>query len=285
MNDEIFTQSLDNITVRIRDHHDFSFLKQLGQVFRVFDAQDSGNICFGVDTGTEKLFVKYAGAQTINYQGQPADAIDRLTQAMPVYNACRHPNLVELREHFPLRAGYAAIFSWFPGESLHGFRAMTPEQHDVPTFRHRQLPLAQRLDSLEDIFAFHEHVARQGYVAIDFYDASLLYDFTRMRTMICDIDAYAPRPYTNTMGRMWGSSRFMSPEELELGAAIDEVSNVFTMGATAFVLLGGGSDRSLEKWEGNAAKFNVARKAADLDRNQRYPSIAAFRQAWHAAKG
>lgn len=37
---------------------------------------------------------------------------------------------------------------------------------------------------------------------------------------------------------MWGSSRFQSPEEYQLGADIDEVTNVYTIGATAFALFG-----------------------------------------------
>ena len=32
------------------------------------------------------------------------------------------------------------------------------------------------------------------------------------------------------MGRLWGSSRFMSPEEFELNAIIDSRTNVFNMG-------------------------------------------------------
>ena len=289
MNSDFITVQLDQLTVRLHEYHDFSFLKQLGKVFCVFDEQDSGNICFGVDNGSEKLFVKYAGANTINYSGNPADAVDRLQQAMPVYHALRHPNLIELREHFPLEAGYAAVFTWFPGESLHAHWAFTPQEKythpDSPSFRHRQLPLVQRLDSLEAIFAFHEHVIAQDYVAIDFYDGSILYDFTQHTTKICDIDVYARQPYVNTMGRLWGSTRFMSPEEFELGAAIDEVTNVYNMGATAFALLGGEHDRSFEKWDGDEALYQVACIAVNSERNRRYPSIAAFRQAWQDARG
>ena len=36
-----------------------------------------------------------------------------------------------------------------------------------------------------------------------------------------------------------GFLRFMSPEEFELNATIDERTNVFNMGAMAFSLLGG----------------------------------------------
>jgi serine/threonine-protein kinase len=48
---------------------------------------------------------------------------------------------------------------------------------------------------------------------------------------------------------MWGSSRFMSPEEFELGATIDGSTNVFTMGAVSFELLGNNYNRSIEEWK------------------------------------
>jgi serine/threonine-protein kinase len=271
------------VTVRLREHHDLSFLKQLGEVFCVFDQQDSGNIGFGVDTGTERLFMKYAGAKTICSNCDPAEAVRILEEAMPVYEALRHPNLVEIREHFPIAGGYIAVFSWFPGE---GLRAPDETQchQDSPRRRHRNLPLERRLDSLDAIVSFHEHVALSGYVAIDFYDGSILYDFAQHSTRICDIDFYHQLPYSNPMGRMWGSTRFMSPEEFELGAVIDEVTNVFNMGATAFALLGGEVDRSFEKWEGSEALYEVALKAVSPDRSGRYASVSAFREAWNQAE-
>jgi serine/threonine protein kinase len=91
-------------------------------------------------------------------------------------------------------------------------------------------------------------------------NGSILYDFNMSTTKICDIDFYNQKPYINTMGRLWGSSRFMSPEEFELGAQIDSRTNVFNMGATAFVLLGG-----------------------EKDRNLRYSSVIEFFTAWQTA--
>lgn len=264
------------------------FLGELGKLFCVFDEQDSGNISFGLDSGTEQLFVKYAGAKTIDYSGKTEDAVCRLQQAMPVYEALRHPHLVELREHFAVADGYVAVFAWFPGECLHAHWAFTPQEkycHPAsPSYRYKQLPIGCRLESLDSIFAFHAFVAAQGYVAIDFYDGSVLYDFAQHRTKICDIDVYAKRPYYNTMGRLWGSSRFMSPEEYELGAVIDEVTTVFTLGATALAFLGGETDHAFEKWDGNMALFEVAQKAVNPERRERYTSIAAFRAAWDAAR-
>lgn len=50
------------------------------------------------------------------------------------------------------------------------------------------------------------------------------------------------------MGRMWCSSRFMSPEEFKLGETIDEISNVYLMRAMAFALFGS-YERIPEKWQ------------------------------------
>lgn len=85
------------------------------------------------------------------------------------------------------------------------------------------------------------------------------------------------------MGRMWGSSRFMSPEEFELGAPIDAVTNVFNMGAMAFALLGGELDRSFERWDAGEALYEVVIRAVNPDRSQRYTSVAELSLAWNKA--
>ena len=104
--------------------------------------------------------------------------------------------------------------------------------------RFMQLPVNDRLAVFSDILSFLECVASHNYVAIDFYDGSIMYNFVNGKTTICDIDLFRKQPCVNDMGRMWGSSRFQSPEEYQLGAAIDEVTNVYTLGATAFALFG-----------------------------------------------
>jgi serine/threonine-protein kinase len=126
-------------------------------------------------------------------------------------------------------------------------------------------------------------VASKGYVAIDFYDGSIMYDFAARETTICDIDFYQKAPCQNMMGRLWGSQRFMAPEEYQLGAAIDGVTNVYTMGATAFELLGDNRQRTLDRWQAGAGLFAVASRATSADRSERYPSIAALSDAWEEA--
>ncbi len=42
---------LNQVTLQLKEHHNFDWLLKLGTVFAVFDQQDSGNICFGVEKG------------------------------------------------------------------------------------------------------------------------------------------------------------------------------------------------------------------------------------------
>lgn len=37
---------IDGVSFRMKEAFDFSFLRKYGRVFKVFDDQDSGNICF-----------------------------------------------------------------------------------------------------------------------------------------------------------------------------------------------------------------------------------------------
>lgn len=264
---------LGNVSFKLKEKHDFEWLRSLGEVFCVFDQQNSGNICFGVEKEGLKKFVKYAGAKTLNYTGQPDDAIVRLKRSIPLYKYLNHPHLTNLVEHFEVETGYALVFDWFNGEGLHS---------DSPFYRYKQLSIEYRLESLKRIFEFHVHVEKKNYVAVDFYDGSILYDFKNNKTRICDIDLYMEKPFINNMGRLWGSSRFMSPEEFILGAEIDERTNVFNMGAIAFGLLGGELDRSLLKWEAGQELYEVAIKAVEESRNRRFSSVEEFFLAWNS---
>ena len=98
----------------------------------------------------------------------------------------------------------------------------------------------KKLAVYDAVLTFHAHVLACGYVPVDFYDGSVLYDCALKKTLLCDIEFYKKRPYYNSMGRMWGSSRFMSPEELTMGMPVDERTCVYVMGATAFELFGAG---------------------------------------------
>jgi serine/threonine-protein kinase len=147
-----------------------------------------------------------------------------------------------------------------------------------------QISPEAKLQIFDDILSFHAHVAKQNYVAIDFYDGCIMYDFDNSRAAICDVELYEKAPAKNNMGRMYGSSRFMSPEEFQLGATIDEITNVYTMGATAFALFSDERDRSYEKWTLSRGLFDVAKKAVSDERSDRQQSIEQFISEWRAKK-
>ncbi|WP_308634166.1 protein kinase domain-containing protein [Paenibacillus silvisoli] len=271
----MITKTIDEVAFDLKEDFDFTFLSEYGRVFAVFDQQDSGNLCFGVQGRDKKLFLKLAGAATMLSNVSAEEAIARLKSTIRIYEHLSHPSLIQIHQHKEIAGGYLTVFDWFDGECM----GRQYQSYD----RFIALPVEDKLRIFETILNFHEHVHACGYIALDFYDGSIMYDFQSKHTMLCDIEFYRPMPVMNTMGRMWGSSRYMSPEELQLGAQIDERSNVFVMGATAFQLFGGGVDRSIEKWEAGERLHAIASKAVQLEKNERYPSIGELHEAWTAA--
>lgn len=273
LNKGVMIQKIDEIEFKIKEPYDFSSLKEYGNVFKAFDDQDSGNICFGTEKNGKKYFIKFAGARTAEYDGDPADAVSRLKSTVPIYESLWHKNLIEYIGSKEIGSGFAMIFKWTDGECM---GRMYPEQHRKFMLLSNEI----KLKVFADILDFMQYIAKQGYVAIDFYDGSIMYDFENQRTMICDIDFFRKSPTVNDMGRMWGSSIFMSPEEFKLGAAIDEVTNVYTLGAMAFALFGN-YKRDFNNWNLNKDLFNIASKATSDDRDMRHQSIAELIDDWN----
>lgn len=269
-----YTQSVDGLPVRLKSPYDFSFLSGYGHVFRVFDQQDSGNLCFGTDRNGEKFFIKYAGAPTVHYNGTPEAAVERLKSTLHIYRALRHPTLVELVEPLEISGGFAMIFKWADGDCMGRADASAHK-------RFMALPAEVRLNIFRDVLDFLASVNERGWVAIDFYDGSILYDFETGKTTVCDIDLFRRIPCTNDMGRMYGSSKFMSPEEFELGAPLDETTNVYTAGALAFALFSG-YGRTIQTWTLSKSLFDVAFRAIADDRNTRQHSLRRFITEWTA---
>ncbi|MDE5604718.1 MAG: serine/threonine protein kinase [Eubacterium sp.] len=266
-------QEINGIKFKMKEEYDFSFLSEYGKVFKVFDDQDSGNICFGTDNGNERYFVKFAGAKTAEYDGEISDAVSRLKSTVLIYENLKHKNLIEYVESKEINNGFAMIFKWANGECM---GRMYPESHR----KFMALSSEIKLKVYDDILSFINYIADSGYVAVDFYDGSIMYDFDNQKTIICDIDFFRKAPVINDMGRMWGSSIFMSPEEFELGALMDEITNVYTLGAMAFALFGN-YKRDFENWTLSENLYNVAVKAISDDRLNRHQSVEELMNAWN----
>jgi serine/threonine-protein kinase len=274
--EDFYIQYIDGVPMKLKKPFDLDFIHRCGRVFKVFDSQDSGNLCFGVEAEDGKrFFVKFAGAPTERYKGKITDAVYRLKATVPIYLDLAHPSLIKFVKAAEIGGGFAVIFEW--ADAICAQR-MYPAEYEV----FRKLPLETKLRIFEDILEFHAHVAAKGYVAIDFYDGSIMWDTENERTIICDIDFYQKSPYVGQMG-LWGSTRFVSPEERTDGAVIDEVTNVYTMGATAFCLFAN-SNRSKEAWSLSSKLYAVVKKATSDNRSERQQSIRRLQEEWRAVQ-
>ncbi len=293
---------LDCVEFQLKEEHDFSWLKALGRIFCVFAQNDSGNISFGVDDGKERYFIKVAGLKTTESVCAPEEAIASLKKAMIIYEDIKHPNLIELIRHYSLDDLYVAVFGWVEGDCLFdhwNFNKYSKNPQMVPPAkRFHQLPVSKRIKASNVLFSFLSAVSRNGYVAVDFYDGSIMYDFETDTTTICDIDLFRKNPAVNDMGKnFWGTKRLKAPEEYIYGAAIDEATNVYTLGALIFNFFGNYTEEdirqryeknafspcSFENWELNRSSFEAALKAVIAERDRRYASIEEFYSAWNIA--
>ena len=267
---------LDGVSFQLAAPEDFGWLKKYGTVFKVWDQQSSGNLCFGVDGPWGKLFIKYAGAHTLRFEGDPAEAVYTLQQAMPLYEV-RHLALVKLLAHGPVNGGYAAVFAWQDGFVL---REGPGGENKAQL---QALPLWHVLSMLDGIIDLHVQLAEMGYVAVDFYDGNLLVNPQTGQMVLCDADLYRKKPALNDRGRMFGSARFMAPEEFERGASITESTTVFNLAALAFEIFGDNMDRRKKRWRGPLPLYEVAARATAEKPMERYATILAFQSAWRHA--
>ncbi len=257
------------------------YLESVGQIFATFDAltQDSGNVSYGVRIDSDQFFVKTTDPMAsvfLSYE----DRVKLLHNAIDVGSRCAHPSLPALRNVITSASGPMLVYDWVEGELLGGNRR---EESDSAHKRFRALPVSEILRALDSIYELHFSLAAKDLVAVDLYDGCLIYDFSRREIHMVDLDGYHRGPFVNVMGRMFGSTRFMAPEEFRLGAVIDQRTTVYTLGRMAAVFL---SDNSLDRdpFRGDDEHFAVVCRACHLQPDERYQSIEAFHAAWQAAR-
>jgi serine/threonine-protein kinase len=258
-----------------------AYLDQVGAIFATFDArtQDSGNVSFGVEMDGRPWFVKTAGDPADATPFLPhADRVALLHNAQRLALAVSHPALPTLQGVTQSAWGPMLVYDWAPGELVgaHGPRRADP---DSAFQRFLRLPPDEIAAAIDTILDVHLRLCGAGWVACDFYDGSVIYDFAARRTWLIDLDSYHQGPFTNAMGRMFGSSRFMAPEEFARGAMIDERTTVFTLGRTISVFLAGGElDRA--GFRGTEAQYRAMIGACRPDRGARFQSVADLARAW-----
>ncbi|WP_143319807.1 hypothetical protein [Clostridium sp. HBUAS56010] len=294
--------TIDEVKFKLREYHDFQWVHKYGKVFCVFDQTGSGCIGFGVENRDKRYFIKVAGVHTMEAEIDPGESVKVLKEAVKLYEILDHPNLIRIREHFPVGELYAAVFDWAEGECLYDHWNFDYYKDNPliksPSNKFKELPIWKKFRTVDTLFSFLELTAEKNYVAVDFYDGSIIYDFNLDATMICDIDFFREKPAFNDMGEQyWGSKRLKAPEEYILHESIDERTNVFTLGALIFHFFGGFTEQEiklryknncfspccLDRWELNDKAYEVLVKAVAGDRLDRYQTVKEFRKEWTLA--
>ncbi len=251
-----------------------AYLSEVGRIFAVFgeQTQDSGNVSYGVEVGPDRYFVKTAGRPD---NPRPflthSDRVALLGNAVRLAGAIDHPALPALHRVIASPVGPMLVYQWVEGILVRSVRD-----------RFWNLPTREIVSVLDTVYQLHDQLARSGWIAADFYDGCLIYDFERCEVAVIDLDHYCETAFTNEMGRMFGSTRFMATEEFEYGATIDQRTTVFTLGRTAAVFL---SDGSLNRaaFRGSDLQHEVLLRACRDDRSERFGTVAEFYSAWLAA--
>ena len=255
-------------------------LHAAGDVFARFgpETQDSGNVSYGVEVSGERFFVKTTDPDASVYLPF-AERVALLRNSVELNGRCTHPLMPELLNVIESDAGPLLVYRWVDGELLRAVPGDVDSAHE----RFRRLPVDVIQAALDGLIELHAMLAAAGYVAVDFYDGCLIYDFARQALHVVDLDHYQRGPFANRMGRMFGSSRFMAPEEFELGAAIDQRTTVFNLGRAAAIFLGDGG-LAEQGFRGSERQWREVNRACQPSSGERHQSVAEFYQAWQAAR-
>ena len=251
--------------------------------------QDSGNVSWLVDVGDRRLFVKTAGLTGGPAPGAAVPYFDHagrvalLRNAVELAASCSHPALPRLLNVIESPSGPALVYEAAEGELLHvrRERAQRPDL-GVPALRAPAGgPAARRLRRPHRP---PRRARRGGLGACDLYDGCLIVDLETGALKVVDLDTYRRGPSVNDMGRMFGATRFMAPEEFELGAVLDERTTMFTLGRLVRHFGTRLTERD-DQFCGTADVADVVRRACRPLPADRYADVAEFAQAWRSARG
>lgn len=264
------------------------FVVSCGTIVDTFDrTQDSGNVSWIVATEAGEFFTKSAGTAAPPARARPAPYFDHagrvrlLRNAVDVVASCDHRALARLRNIVETGDGPVLVYDRAPGELI-----ATAREHRAdpasPYRRFAALPAERHVPIILELFDAHVVLAAVGWVACDLYDGCLIVDFSANRLTLIDLDTYVRGPFFNEMGRMFGSDRFMAPEEYVLGAPIDQRTTVFTLGRLA-LHFGTAATDDATTYIGGPNRAAVLVRATSADPAERYPDVASLNAAYAAA--
>jgi serine/threonine-protein kinase len=281
---------VSNLTVASSiDQDPASFVRGCSTVLREFNhlSQDSGNVSWLVEAAGQRLFVKTAGLTDPPVPRAPAPYFDHAGRVMLLRNAvdlarsCDHHALPALLNVIESPAGPVLVYEAASGD-LVGVPGEQRGDPSSPYQRLAHLPASVLLGLFDTLIDLHVALAAAGWVAGDLYDGCLIVDFRARTLSVIDLDSYRRGPTTNDMGRMFGATRFMAPEEFEFGAQIDERTTVFTLGRIVWHFATRLTEDAAE-FRGTAGLARVIQKACRPSPADRHASVAELASAWKDA--
>ncbi len=146
--------------------------------------------------------------------------------------------------------GLVMEHEWVPGRVL---RSPDEDKNNPDSTYQRflNLPIPTRLNVSDETRELFCEIEEQGVIIEDFSDGCVLYDFDADRASVCDLD---------------------------------HRTNVFTMGATGFVLLNDSKRREAD-WPLSGDTFRVLAQATSERTEERQESIGQFCREWRRALG
>ena len=280
----------DLLTLAATEEWPEALVASCGTVTATFDhhTQDSGNLSWIIRTHDGDLFVKTAGVPGPPPAGAPVpylnhdDRVRLLRNAVDLARSCGHRCLAPLRRVIETPAGPVLVYERRSGELVGTDRSRRSDAGSAYQ-RLAHLPADELLFLLDELISLHESLAELGWVACDLYDGSMIVDFTTHQLTVVDLDSYHRGPSTNTMGRMFGSDRFMAPEEYELGATLDHCTTVYTLARIAWHF-GTRLTEQPDQFCGPPGLRATLQRALQPEPRRRFASVADFAAAWSAGR-
>lgn len=280
----------DLLTITSIDEDPASYVRRRSTVIREFGplSQDSGNVSWLVEHLSRRLFVKTAGVDEPSAPGMPVPYFDHvgrvrlLRNTIELSKSCEHRALPALLNVIESPAGPALVYEAAKGDLI---RVPADQRADPasPYRRLSQLPASDLLGVFDTLLDLHGALAATGWIAGDLYDGCLIVDFSTLDLIVIDLDSYRRGPSTNDMGRMFGATRFMAPEEFEVGATIDERTTVFTLGRLVWHFATRLTEHA-DAFCGSAELAKVIETACQPRPADRHSGVAALLNAWNSGR-
>lgn len=243
------------------------FISKHGTLFARFPNQDSGCMGYGLDTPSGRFFVKHATTPRAHASLRRARRLHRLFS---------HPAVPPLQHHIQTPTGLALFYTWVEGDCLYEPAEQRALPHSALS-RFRNLPIERRLAVLDTLIDIHVELEDFDYVAVDFYDGCVIYNFDTHQVFLVDLDEYQRGGFALLADRLPGSTRFMAPEDWQYGAWIGPPHTVYSLGRAGLVLCG---DGTLQGFDGPPSLRNILEQATQPQPEARFEDAYAMWKAW-----